>query len=1245
MEAERQEAGRHSGLHSQDGVDSQAVEKPVQQAIGGTARIPQSKEEAEGYIRDIRARLSSATDDIVEMLRRYIGEKGIGFKAVFGVADQVLIHSGHYSFKLDRGTRLGRVAPEWATFPSPLPGWPSLVLKLKPSVNDLKLREEVLKLDAQLLIFLRKLREVRIQLQSDSDRWPNACSTWRRLDGAPFPCGLSLRTVLSSAPRSYVISQHVVKGMPEEVKRGGCTESALVFGFPQPASPFAGPKHEEGSIPSHQVYSFLPVRDYGFNIAFHADFILSADRGGIVADSSYTELPPVNAAPLAPTLSSQASRSERFFRGLPLRVADLLADKQVLESQDGGGYSRPSELRLVPRSFGWEEPGRIPGPIIPAGRSAFRYVSAEYPEGAWDGLVCIGVKVLTSHEFLEDVSHFIASHQPEFQSMPPQWHGRLSEALGQLTAHHRGFIESLRLVPLQDGAWVAPREGPLIIPPSDPRQEIPRRIGRHIVHQSVMGIEARESLMRKFGAESFSKESVYRIIKCHNANDFDGKDREAISRDDLISHVAFLNRGGWTRSRDGKYPGLWVELEDGSRRPSHEAYIKGPAQDLASTLLADYKDVFPLLHSGYVPALLEEGGSWLQNELGLSAVPRLVKPNGCDGDFSLHPDFVCLMRKAPLLDVLTLISTAWEEHYGKWVVRDGSEKVRDVISSMEVPHRGGGSTALSNTCLARGGVLAALGMHALEPGGLVVHDTASHKVLSLPDPGWEGWDVLQHFGVTTEVTPESLVGALRRIKQSNRDGAAPQEVSRLYAAIEANLKRENKDKLVFLTSPHPRWVGLDECVWDGPALLKKTPFVKTEYPGLSDFFCVRLRLKNADWETLAAEAKKLTTGDSLPYVRALLFKLNDCMAEHEGQHRGLELRNSPIFPISTSTASSDTFSQLVIASRILGADRWYIADTPYLKTAFSGAVPLLALGAPDLSRIKCLLKHTGCGDRTLSALARKRPITIGKKVLDLKYTELLQKRSGLLARLLDPENPNKHGLVELLRGAQVYTVEEVAVVWTLSASHAPDRPLERRSRQHEAAVFRASDKIEIFLAKSRSNIRQPPPQLTTELMTVCEIDKNHVLFLPAIITASDPLSVERDMDAEGGPGRLKAVFLVPAGGGQHACSRSKGNYGGGGITSSTTSGTGASGTGASSSSNDNNDFDPDYPTGLRYAPFTRAGLESKRAPRSEQKERPLSRERHGGLTLQMPSLWLRNGGAKQRVQDTAELYNLIAIDL
>jgi len=50
--------------------------------------------------------------------RSHTGEKGIGFKSVFKIADVAWIRSGHYSLKFDTSIALGMLAPVFAPFPA-----------------------------------------------------------------------------------------------------------------------------------------------------------------------------------------------------------------------------------------------------------------------------------------------------------------------------------------------------------------------------------------------------------------------------------------------------------------------------------------------------------------------------------------------------------------------------------------------------------------------------------------------------------------------------------------------------------------------------------------------------------------------------------------------------------------------------------------------------------------------------------------------------------------------------------------------------------------------------------------------------------------------------------------------------------------------------------------------------------------------------------------------------------------------
>ena len=104
-----------------------------------------------------------------------IGEKGLGFKSVFGIADQVHIQSGLWSFRFEHckgGSGLGMVTPVW-TDPNNLSGHVKTRFKLRYAKKDKKLREELIaefaKLPETVIFFLHTVTELRIVWDDTDD--------------------------------------------------------------------------------------------------------------------------------------------------------------------------------------------------------------------------------------------------------------------------------------------------------------------------------------------------------------------------------------------------------------------------------------------------------------------------------------------------------------------------------------------------------------------------------------------------------------------------------------------------------------------------------------------------------------------------------------------------------------------------------------------------------------------------------------------------------------------------------------------------------------------------------------------------------------------------------------------------------------------------------------------------------------------------------------------------------------------
>jgi hypothetical protein len=197
----------------------------------------------------------------------FIGEKGIGFKSVFKIADIVWISSRAYTFKFDRSTRLGMIAPIWESFPGVVkPAFSQFCLQLskeKDSQADRNLHTQLRYFDSTLLLFLRKLKEIEIFI--DDHDWKKRLTYHiARFDTTAHGGELITikrkwtKTKKADETLHYFVVRHNTTDMPFERSRKGMEASEVVLAFP----------FIENKPAFHQqkAYAFLPIRESGFRV-------------------------------------------------------------------------------------------------------------------------------------------------------------------------------------------------------------------------------------------------------------------------------------------------------------------------------------------------------------------------------------------------------------------------------------------------------------------------------------------------------------------------------------------------------------------------------------------------------------------------------------------------------------------------------------------------------------------------------------------------------------------------------------------------------------------------------------------------------------------------------------------------------------------------------------------------------------------------------------------------------------------
>lgn len=215
---------------------------------------------------DALCRIGQSTKTIVNRLKGFIGEKGIGFKSVFKVADVVWVKSGAFEFQFDRNRRLGMIIPELCDLPgpSPVPSTTMFCLHIPESKDRANIKSTLLTLTAEVLLFLEKLARIEIKIYSSARR--ECTPSYHRIltrqylaEGSPNEGRCTLSRV-EHAPAAATSTEEIyvtkvsVDDMPRESEREGVSSTVVKLGFPLSDR---GPR---------SVYNFLPVRNYGFQV-------------------------------------------------------------------------------------------------------------------------------------------------------------------------------------------------------------------------------------------------------------------------------------------------------------------------------------------------------------------------------------------------------------------------------------------------------------------------------------------------------------------------------------------------------------------------------------------------------------------------------------------------------------------------------------------------------------------------------------------------------------------------------------------------------------------------------------------------------------------------------------------------------------------------------------------------------------------------------------------------------------------
>ncbi|KAK3329233.1 hypothetical protein B0H66DRAFT_488127 [Apodospora peruviana] len=1036
----------------------------------------------------------------------YIGEKGIGFKSVFKVADAVWIRSGHYSFKFDKGGKLGMLAPIWADFPAEYdPGQTTLRLEMLPDYPEEDLLKELRALDARLLLFLRRLASINISVHTPScwNTTIHVSSDATALNGSSH----SIKTVMlqkNEEVRSYVIWNHVIEDLPLEPKRAGIRKSKMTLAFPIFHS------MDGGTLPPQAVYAFLPIRDFGFKFLLNADFVLSASREAIVETSAWNKALR-DALPRAlvdavhhfwgtdlqyswPSLLPTRPIVDDFFGDQGELTIKLLAEMPILESMSANEMGIPRTLTMVPPRF--SDGSSLPMFMDFGARSrAQSYLSSGYRTVDLPLLRRLGVREMSDDDFLDSIAAAIVRWPVEFRRHPDEWHSNLASHLMSLLASHPeklGTVAALPVIPLCDGRWVSARDSIAVFGSTVPgKAPIPQGIDATQVSPAAYDDPNRKFLFTMLGVSEVSSHTVCeQLALMHESPSFDPK---AIPGETLISHVAYMYNSRWKNpnKRD-----IWVITVAGNRRRGSQIYVESGGTHSISQYIREFHHLDPryrtIASDTEVPESLKMFTSWLVDCCKLSVIPRLVESPE-SAVFKLSFDFEHIVKAHASRKVLLLLRDNWQ-YYSYWISRKRNECRHRILRYLA-----------TTPVLCTDGIHRPLEKTTLPTIALTAPRQSRHfDFVDVPDPDKDEWDFLQVFGVRIHAgmqNPKSEVGRfidrLESLAEEDDGQGSPAYIelaaAEQYREINLRCLQELDEirtvfrtrKLIYYHCPgsdRGTWCTSAECRWTGDKALQKTPLLMRveRYTQLRSFFAEALLVVNtADVETVVEELLQVSLTDRTSYITGLLMLLQRSLPDGREELHDLvqKLRHQNIFPILRGKGSlGSDFDSLESDFEELDSNNkddsfWNIADRPHLRKCFEGLLPLLSISETQFPMIRRVLDAFGLLNRCLSKRVSRKVRGDGDPRFLEDFTMLMRKKVQFIARIIPRANGARTSVLERLLRIDVYQVQNLDVQWSVKT---PDGTVVTgRPEQGSGTVEETDVGLEILLTRGSSRLSLP----------------------------------------------------------------------------------------------------------------------------------------------------------------------------
>ncbi|KAL8701070.1 MAG: hypothetical protein Q9201_005112 [Fulgogasparrea decipioides] len=584
----------------------------------------------------------------------YIGEKGIGFKSVFKIAQEVHIQSGPFSFasshtREDDDDGLDMITPYYKDAEELPHGVRTrMTLTLLDSTKFEERAAEFRDVPDTFLMFLSRLQRLSIELYQPGNAPTATQYSKRETQKKGLYTTFLAKTTRkgdeeSTSEQKYYTMKSELDNLPfDEARKDKKGESidlaTVILAFPVD-------EHDEPVIKQQYTYAFLPLRPVGFKFLIQADFVTQANREDVVHSKRNQAVLKGVARAFAdamvffgklPSLKYQWMRylpedfnTDEFWRTLCPMVGEKLEQTLLLEPWSGRGLYKPSDLERLHDSVIAEDRS----PLLPDLEGAEVYLSPKYTEADFQILKRLGTRELRLSKFLDRLDADLHNHSgSKWRLMKiSDWRTQICKFLSKFVMENltdqRQRLKTLALIPLLDGRWVSSASRTRIYFPKTDGIPIPADLGLDLVCPMAFENAAWADLLSNLGAKSCPQNFVVSLI--HKRYDSTNLDNFELFNG--VAHIRYL----YFLAKDHSSLAPQVRLANQLGRPIKKdqyLYFPNEGDDYSPTQLFKQDTQLPghavnYLHEDCLEAvdhkIIHNGRTWTRwlEEMDISTTP------------------------------------------------------------------------------------------------------------------------------------------------------------------------------------------------------------------------------------------------------------------------------------------------------------------------------------------------------------------------------------------------------------------------------------------------------------------------------------------------------------------------------------------------------------------------------------------------------------------------------------------------